>query len=167
MGISLNSNDAFTITDGNGNVRFAIGDKMPHIIGNITGTLEIPKIFKDGVNPDSQNIDREDILATYGELNGIYSNDSADSFIMPFYSISGGYSDTGGKIVSGTGTTVIRRIEQATSKEYLGSSLLDWVEKNGELTLICSQHLARSGYANIIGDDSVYLSFRIYYGRFK
>ena len=39
MGISLNKNNAFTITDDLGNTKFSLNSKMPHIIHEITGNV--------------------------------------------------------------------------------------------------------------------------------
>ena len=166
MGISLNTSNAFTITDSLGNTKFSLDYRMPHIIHNISSTyIEIPKMFKPGVNSDTQNIDRVDEIAVLANTH-ITSN-LQDSMILPFFKISGGYADTNSKIVSGTGSVVLRRIVQATSRELLGTSILNIVQENDQLKLVCNQQLDRSGFANYNGDDEIYISYRIYYVRFR
>ena len=93
--------------------------------------------------------------------------DEHPSMIIPFFKISGGYADTNSLIVSGTGSVVVRKIVQATSRELLGTSIINVVQENGQLKLVCNQQLDRSGFANYTGDDSVYISYRIHYGRFR
>lgn len=166
MGISLNTSNAFTITDSLGNTKFSLDYRMPHIIHNISSTyIEIPKMFTPGVNPDTQNIDRVDEIAILA--NTYISSNLQDSIILPFFKISGGYADTNSKIVSGTGSVVLRKIVQATSRELLGTSILNIVQENDQLKLVCNQQLDRSGFANYNGDDEIYISYRIYYGRFR
>jgi hypothetical protein len=163
MGISLNKDNLFTITNGVGDIKFSLENRMPHIIHDISGTVEVPRILVE--NPDYQTVERIEELVV---LANTYINSSVeDSFILPFYSISGGYLDTASKQISGIGSTMIRQVRQATTKEFLGSSILDIIQEDGMLKLMCSHHLDRSGFANIEGDDVVYLSYRIYYGRFK
>ena len=164
MSIVLEKNN-FTITDNKGVVKFSLNNRMPHIINDISGTIEIPRVFKTGVPLNTQSIDREDLVTTIS--NSYISVNVEDSFILPFYKITGGYSDTNNLIVSGTGSVLLRRIVQATTREYLGGSILNLIQENQELKLICNQHLDRSGYTNIEGDDVVNVSYRIYYGRFK
>ena len=146
MSIVLEKNN-FTITDSAGAVKFSLNNRMPHIIGDISGTVEIPQVFKTGVPLNTQSIDREDLVTTIS--NSYISVNVEDSFILPFYKITGGYSDTNNLIVSGTGSVLLRRIVQATTREYLGGSILNLVQENQELKLVCNQHLDRSGYTNI------------------
>jgi hypothetical protein len=164
MGISLNKNDAFTITDRNGNTKFSLDKRMPHIIGDFSGTVYVPQIYTTGVPYTTAIIDRTDEIVT---LSNSYITNDDDSFILPFYSISGGVSDTSGKIISGIGSTLVRKIIQPTTKDFLGSSILDIVIDNGELKIVCNQHIDKTGFSNIDGDIPVTISYRIYYGRFK
>jgi hypothetical protein len=99
--------------------------------------------------------------------NSYIATSFQDSFILPFYKITGGFSDTESYIVSGTGSTIVRKIFQPTTREFLGSSIIDIVQENGELKIVCNQQLDRTGYSNIDGDSVVALSYKIYYGRFN
>jgi len=164
MGISLNKNDAFTITDRNGNTKFSLDKRMPHIIGDFSGSTYVTQIYTEDVPYTTTIIDRTDVIAT---LSSSYITNNDDSFILPFYNISGGFADTNNKIVSGIGSTLVRKIIQPTTKEFLGSSILDIVIDDGTLKIVCNQHLDKTGFTNIDGDVSVYISYRIYYGRFK
>ena len=99
--------------------------------------------------------------------NTYIASNIQDSIIIPFFKISGGYADTNSLIVNGTGSVVLRKIVQATTSELLGTSILNIIQENGELKLVCNQQLDRSGFANYNGDDEIYISYRIYYGRFR
>jgi len=163
MGISLNKNDAFTIKDQLGNTKFSLDKRMPHIFGEFSGTVSIPKIY-DLAPFTTTKIDRIDIITI---LSSSYITNYNDSFILPFYNISGGVSDTNSKIVSGAGSTIVRKFFQPSSREFLGSSILDVIIEDGSLKLICNQHLDKTGFTNIDGDVDITLSYKIYYGRFK
>ena len=165
MGISLYKNDAFTITDRYGNTKFSLTNRMPHIFGDFSGTVAIPKIYiQDEVDFNTAIINRTDEIAI---LTDEYTASYENSFILPFYNITGGVSDTGGKIVSGAGSTIIRKIFQPTTREFLGSSILDVVLEDDKLKIVCNQHIDKTGFSNIDGDVEVSISYRIYYGRFK
>jgi len=163
MGISLNKDDTFTIKDGLGNTKFSLDKRMPHIFGEFSGTVSIPKIYD--LEPASTSIiNRIDIITT---LSSSYISNYDDSFILPFYNITGGIADTNSKIVCGIGSTIIRKFFQPSSREFLGSSILDVIIEDGSLKLICNQHLDKTGFTNIDGDVAITLSYKIYYGRFK
>ena len=163
MGISLNKNNAFTVTDAYGNTKFSLDKRMPHIIHTFSGVVDIPKIY--GNDFSLTTIDRVDTVVTLS--NSYIATSFQDSFILPFYKITGGFSDTESYIVSGTGSTIVRKIFQPTTREFLGSSIIDIVQENGELKIVCNQQLDRTGYSNIDGDSVVTLSYKIYYGRFN
>jgi hypothetical protein len=91
---------------------------------------------------------------------------TASSF-LDSVNISGGVSDTNSKIVSGAGSTIVRKFFQPSSREFLGSSILDVIIEDDSLKLICNQHLDKTGFTNIDGDVDITLSYKIYYGRFK
>lgn len=165
MGISLYPNNAFTITDKFGNTKFSLDKRMPHIISEFSGTASIPKIYKDGVDYNTIVINRVDDIVTLSDT--YISSNYEDSLILPFYKITGGVSDTNNKIVSGIGSTIVRKIFQPSTKEFLGSSILDIVQENGSLKIVCNQSLDKSGFSNIDGDIEVSISYKIYYGRFR
>jgi hypothetical protein len=163
MGISLNKNNAFTVTDAHGNTKFSLDKRMPHIIHTFSGVVNVPTIYNTDYSLTT--IDRVDTVVTLS--NSYIATSFQDSFILPFYKITGGFSDTESYIVSGTGSTIVRKIFQPTTREFLGSSIIDIVQENGELKIVCNQQLDRTGYSNIDGDSVVSLSYKIYYGRFN
>lgn len=165
MGISLNKNNAFTITDSFGNIKFSLDKRLPHIIGEFSGTASIPKIYKDGVDFNTIVINRVDDVAIIS--NTYVSSNYEDSLILPFYKITGGVADTDNKIINGVGSTIVRKIFQPSTREFLGSSILDIVQDNGILKIVCNQSLDKSGFSNIDGDTDVSISYKIYYGRFR
>ena len=108
MGISFNQNNAFTITDRFGDTKFSLDKRMPHIFAEFSGIVSVPKIYKSGVDINTIVINRTDDVVTLS--NSYISVNYEDSLILPFYKITGGVSDTNNKIVSGTGSTIIRKI---------------------------------------------------------
>jgi len=165
MGISLNQNNAFTVTDAYGNTKFSLDKRFPHIIHELSGTVSVPKIYAPDVDYSTTVIDRIDTVRILS--NTYISSTIEENFILPFFKITGGVSDTESYIVSGTGSTIVRKIFQPTTREFLGSSIIDIVQENGELKIVCNQQLDRTGYSNIDGDSVVALSYKIYYGRFN
>jgi hypothetical protein len=165
MGIVLNKNNLFTITDNKGNTKFSLDKQMPHILHDISGTIDIPKIYDIGVDTTTIIINRTDDLVTLS--NSYISSNIQDSFILPFFKITGGAADTDNKVISGIGSVIVRKIYQPSTKEFLGSSILNTVIENNTLKLVCNQHIDKTGFVNIEGDTDVSISYRIYYGRFK
>lgn len=165
MGISFNPNNAFTITDRFGNTKFSLDKRMPHIFAEFSGIVSVPKIYKSGVDINTIVINRTDDVVTLS--NSYVSINYEDSLILPFYKITGGVSDTNNKIVSGAGSTIVRKIFQPSTREFLGSSILDIVQENGILKMVCNQSLDKAGFSNINGDVDVSISYKIYYGRFR
>ena len=162
MGISLNKNNAFTITDDLGNTKFSLSSKMPHIIHEITGNISVPTF---SLTIGQQTLSRVDTLVTLA--NTYISSDNANNFIFPLIKISGGSADTGGKVLPALGSTVLRRITEQSTGSLLGTSILDCIEEQGNLNFICTNKFDRgvSGFA--IGDDTITISYRVYYGRFN
>jgi hypothetical protein len=164
MGISLNQNDSFTIKDSAGNIKFSLDRRMPHMIHDITGTVTVPLIYTPEVDYNTQVIERTDELVVLA--NTYITNNVEDSFILPFYSITGGFADTGGKITPGSPSILIRKILQPTTKDFLGSTILEIIQENNLLKLVSRNNIDKTGFKNIDGDVSVTVSYRIYYGRF-
>jgi hypothetical protein len=162
MGISLNKNNDFIITDDLGNTKFSLNSKMPHIIYEITGNVTVPTL---SLTIGQQTLSRIDNLVTLA--NTYISSDNANNFIFPLLKISGGAADSGGKVLPALGSTVLRRVTEQSTGSLLGTSVLDCVVNQENLNLICTNNFDRgvSGFA--IGDDSVTISYRIYYGRFN
>jgi hypothetical protein len=162
MGISLNKNNAFTITDDLGNTKFSLNSKMPHIIHEITGNVVIPTL---SLTVGQQTLSRIDTLVTLA--NTYISSDNANNFIFPLIKISGGIADTGSKILPSLGSTVLRRITEQSTGTLLGTSILDCIEDQGSLNFICTNNFDRGTSGFAIGDDAVTISYRVYYGRFN
>ncbi len=160
----LNPN-AFTITDAYGNIKFSLDKRFSHIIHEFSGTVSVPKIYAPDVNYSTTVIDRADTVITLS--NTYISSALEDSFILPFFKITGGVSDTDNKIVSGAGSTIVRKIYQPTTREFLGSSIVDIIQEDGLLKMICNQQLDKTGSLNVDGDVEVSISYKIYYGRFN
>lgn len=165
MGIVLDKNNAFTITDNKGNTKFSLDKQMPHMLHDIFGTIIIPKIYDIGVDITTPIINRTDELVILS--NSYISSNIQDSFILPFFKITGGASDTDNKVISGMGSVIVRKIYQPSTKEFLGSSILNIIIEDNILKLVCNQHIDKTGFVNIEGDTDVSISYRIYYGRFK
>ena len=162
MGISLNKNNYFTITDNLGNTKFSLNSKMPHIIHEITGNVSIPTM---SLTIGQQTLERIDDVVTLA--NTYISTDNANIFIFPLIKISGGIADTGGKVLPSLGSTVLRRITEQSTGTLLGSSILDCIQENGILKFICTNSFDRQTSGFAIGDEVITISYRVYYGRFN
>ena len=162
MGISLNKNNAFTITDDLGNTKFSLNSKMPHIIHEVTGNVSIPTM---SLTVGQQTLERIDDVITLA--NTYISTDNANNFIFPLIKISGGIADTGSKVLPSLGSTVLRRITEQSTGTLLGTSILDCVEDQGSLNFICTNNFDRGTSGFAIGDDAISISYRVYYGRFN
>jgi hypothetical protein len=162
MGISLNKNNAFTITDSLGNTKFSLNSKMPHIIYEVTGNVGIPAM---SLLVGQQTLSRVDTLVTLA--NTYISSDNANNFIFPLIKISGGVADTNGKVLPALGSTVLRVIKDQTTNSILGTSVLDCIQDQGSLKLICTNNFDRGTSGFAVGDDAVSISYRVYYGRFN
>ena len=165
MGIVLDKNNAFTITDNKGNTKFSLDKQMPHMLHDISGTIIIPKIYDIGVDITTPIINRTDELVILS--NSYVSSNIQDSFILPFFKITGGASDTDNKVISGMGSVIVRKIYQPSTREFLGSSIVDIIQEEGLLKMVCNQQLDKTGSLNVDGDVEVSISYKIYYGRFN
>ena len=165
MGISFNKNDVFTVKNAAGETKFSLNKQMPHIIQEFFGTVSIPTVLNPGITSRYAIVNRIDEVANLTNVN--LSINKEDSFIMPFYKIDAGEAFTSNLIMSGAGSVLVRRLTQPTSGEYLGASILNIVQDQGNLKIVCNQHIDKSGYATISGDVAITLSYRVYYGRFK
>lgn len=165
MGISFNKNDVFTVKNAAGETKFSLNKQMPHIIHEFYGTASIPTVLNPSITSRYAIVNRIDEVANLTNVN--LSINKEDSFIMPFYKIDAGEAFTSNLIMSGAGSVLVRRLTQPTSGEYLGASILNIVQDQGNLKIVCNQHIDKSGYATISGDVAITLSYRVYYGRFK
>ena len=162
MGISFNKNNAFTITDSDQNIKFSLNSKMPHIIHEVTGNVAVPGM---SLLVGQQTLSRVDTLVTLA--NTYISADNANNFIFPLLKISGGVADTGGKVLPALGSTMLRVIKDQTTNSILGTSVLDCIQDQGSLKLICTNNFDRGTSGFAVGDDGITISYRVYYGRFN
>jgi hypothetical protein len=162
MGISFNKNNAFTITDNLGNTKFSLDSKMPHILQEITGNITVPLM---GLTVGQQTLSRINILDTLVDTN--VTTDTANNFIFPLLKITGGISDTGGKVLPALGSTILRIIKEQSTNSVLGSSILDCIQDQGTIRFICTNNFDRGTSGFAIGDDIVTITYRVYYGRFN
>ena len=162
MGISLNKNSAFTITDNLGSTKFSLNIKSLPETSVDTGNVIIPTL---SLTVGQQTLSRIDTLVTLA--NTYISSDNANNFIFPLIKISGGIADTGSKVLPSLGSTVLRRIIEQSTGTLLGTSILDCVEDQGSLNFICTNNFDRGTSGFAIGDDGITISYRVYYGRFN
>ena len=92
---------------------------------------------------------------------------NSNNFIFPLIKITGGVGDTGGKVLPALGSTVLRIIKDQATNSVLGTSVLDCIQDEGRLKLICTNNFDRGTSGFAIGDDAVTISYRVYYGRFN
>lgn len=160
MGLNLNQED-FTITDSVGNIKFSTERKMPTIISDISGIISLDTVVKDGDTSSIINRKDEYILST----NPLINKD--DYIIIPFFKINGGVSDTENTVIAGGGSLLLRVIRQPSTGIYLGSSIMSVEVEEDQLKIVVNNSLDKTGFKNIIGDDIVNVSYRVYYGRFS
>jgi len=160
MGLNINA-DGFSVTNSKGDIKFLLDRQMPHILINQKGNVTLGTLFAG--NPSATSIDRTDeyTLVTDSKIK------DTDYFLLPFFKISGGYSDTAGYTIGGIGSTLIRYIKQPGSGELLGTSILTPEVQDGVIKLVLRHTFNRAGYANVEGDIPVSLTYKIYYGRFS
>lgn len=163
MGIDLNSSK-YTIKDRTGQVKFSTDFRMPHILYDVPGTISVPKIL--ALDPVADYVERteETILITNQLIN------NSNYFLMPYYRINGGPSDTGSSVICGGGSVVLRVIRQPSTGEFLGSSLLTAIVESNTIKLVVKHAFDRRSLIsskNITGDDIINVGYRIYYGRFE
>jgi len=159
MGVTLEPGN-FTIKDSLGNIKFSLDRRMPHIIYDLPGTLNVPTIL--GSTPSAAKIERTDEIILIN--NSLINTD--DYFLLPFMTVTGGYASSNNYVVNATGTTVLRIIKQPSTGLYLGSSLLTFVAEESTLKIKIKHSFDRKGFTNILGDDSISISYRVLYGRF-
>jgi hypothetical protein len=164
MGISLTKTDPFTIKDDKGNTRFSLNGRMPHIIHNLSGNVTIPTVLINQFTGE-EIVNRTDVLAIIA--NTYISSDSANNFILPLVSITGGIANTNSKIMPAIGSTLLRKIQGEFSSEFIGGTILDFIADDGNLKIVCNQFFNRTSNPTVIGDDTISISYRVYYGRFN
>lgn len=170
MGILFQS-DRFEITDASKNIKFSTTRKMPHLLYEATGTYTVPLVKTGGFSYVEREDDQK--ILTNSNIN------TNDPFTIGFFKITGGPADTGDKVATGGGSILLRVLRRKNTAEFLGSSILNIKVGQGQLLLSVSQNLDRRenvvGVSNILtirdedvlGDDVITVSYRVYYGRFQ
>ena len=151
----------FNIKDNEDNIKFSLDRRLPKVLYNLTGILSIPTIL--GASPKADFIEREDEFVL---INNQLITDQ-NYLAIPFFKINGGVADTGTKIISGIGSTIIREIRQPGTSLLLGTSILDTAVENNTLKIKVKNSFNRQGYTNITGDSDISISYRVYYARFS
>jgi hypothetical protein len=148
------------IKDNLGHTKFSLDKRMSPILYNVTGVIEVPPVLLD---PTSKYVDRTDefVLVNNALIN------TNDYFILPFYTISGGVSESLNTVTSGVGSIQLREIIQPSTGIYLGSTVMTTIAEDGVLKIVCKHSLDKQFYVNVSGDSVVFVAYRIYYGRFK
>lgn len=150
-----------TFKNTKGETKFSLEKRFPHILYNISGLYGLDLVLKD--NPRADFVERTD--ETILISNPLINNENY--FLLPFFKINGGLADTGSKVIPAIGSTLLREIRQPSSEILLGTTILTPIVEPGVLKLQVKHSFNRQGYTNIIGDDVVNISYRIYYGRFS
>jgi hypothetical protein len=133
---------------------------MPVFLEDIIGFYDVRNVVEAGNSDNIINRKDEFVLTT----NPIINKD--DYIVFPFFKIYGGVSDTQNNVITGGGSIVLRVIRQPSTGLYLGSSILSVEVEEDKLKIIVNHAMDKTGYKNIIGDDTIKISYRIYYGRF-
>ena len=200
MGLVIQS-DNVTIKDGSGNTRFTTDRRMPHLLFSYSGSIAVPNargtcefsafpgvfdgspfVMRGAFTCDDT---RDFLIATDARIT------SADAFVMPFFSVSGGDIDTAGGSITGSGSSIVRLLVD-TSGYFVGAMVLSPVVIGNSLILRVkttaysgsevsnypyvddnfpgldeagSLDLSQYHYTELSGTSST-IGYRIYYGRF-
>lgn len=162
MGINLNKQD-FVFTDSSKNTKFSLDRRMAHILFEEDGEFTVEKTILDG-SVDYVNRQQEIIVLE----NELINNE--DYLVVPNFVISGGISDTEDRIISGGASIILRILRKQSDSRFLGSTVLSTIVENNRIKLVVDHNLDRTEEVNfktVIGDDSVTVKYKIYYGRFR
>jgi hypothetical protein len=116
MGLLIENNQIL-LTDASGNARFSTAKRMPHLILPATGTINVPNCrgssrYVAGVGYAGEP------YATWSGTDVNYTQDflvlndpkisEPNSFVIPFFKIVNGMNDTGGAVLTGSGSVILR-----------------------------------------------------------
>jgi hypothetical protein len=186
MGLKLQSN-LLQLTDGSNNVKFTTAYRMPHILGQVNGTIVVPDVpcsatsaydYEYGSTyygaPYSAETSTNNVLAIVPSMVG------GEVFSQAFFTISAGDAATGDASIVGNGSTLLR-IFRDSSGYFVGSMILtcgpapeapDYIVAQVRTTFNGNDF---SGYTPIIdssngtgtlGGSGLIITYRVYYGRF-
>lgn len=185
MGLTLQSN-RLQLTDGSNNVKFTTDYRMPHILGQVNGTIVVPDVpltstYTDGGEygyyygaPYYADNTTNNVLAIIPSMAG------GEVFSQAFFTISAGDAATDGASIVGNGTTLLRVFRDSTGA-FVGSMILTCGPAPGQSDYIVAQVRSTaaandfSGYSPIIdgstgtgtlGGSGLIITYRVYYGRF-
>lgn len=186
MGLRLQSN-LLQLTDGSNNVKFTTAYRMPHILGQLNGTIvvsDVPCNATANYDPESGGTyftgpytgetTTNHVLAIVPSMSG------GEVFSQSFFTISAGDAQTDGASIVGNGSTLLR-IFRDNGGQFVGSMILTCGPAPGTSDYIVAQVRTTfsgndfSGYSPIIdgatgtgtlGGSGLIITYRVYYGRF-
>jgi len=177
MGLRLQSN-LLQLTDGSNNVKFTTAYRMPHILGQVNGSIFVPDV------PCFEGSDYGPAYITETSTNNVLaivpSMVGGEVFSQAFFTISAGDAATGDASIVGNGSTLLR-VFRDSSGYFVGSMILtcgpapeapDYIVAQVRTTFNANDF---SGYSPIIdpnngtgtlGGSGLIITYRVYYGRF-
>lgn len=183
MGLTL-QNNLLQLTDGSNNVKFTTSYRMPHLLGQASGTIVVPDVpctaspyydeYGSGWGaPYTAENSANNVLAIVPSMIG------GEVFSQAFFTISAGDAATDNASIVGNGTTLLR-VFRDSSGQFVGSMLLTCGPAPEAPDHIVAQVRTTfngndfSGYTPIIGGDGtgtlggsgLIITYRVYFGRF-
>ena len=186
MGLRLQSN-LLELTDAGNNIKFTTLHRMPHILGQVNGTIVVSDILCVAVglyydengnsywsNPYACEVSTNHVLAVVPAMR------EGEVFSQSFFVISAGDNASGGASIVGNGSTLLR-IFRNSGGEYAGSMILTCgpaPESSDYIVLQIKSAFSANdflGYTPIIsagqqvgtlGGSGLIINYRVYYGRF-
>lgn len=170
MGMLI-QNDKVVLTDVGGNVKFTTDNRMPHLLGSVSGTVSASDIlfnYSSGLGANVAEYEQNFDVATVSQLS------SGETFLSPFFTISDGDIATGGMSLVGAGSSILR-VFQDDSSYYAGSMILTPLITNTGAVRINVRSALRfastlqnySLSSGVILGTGLTISYKIYYGRFQ
>lgn len=185
MGMLI-QNNLLQLTDGSNNVKFTTAYRMPHILGQLSGTINVPNMplnATEDIDNNGSPIFTFPYLAdntTNTILADIPSMSSGEVFSQAFFTISAGEAYAGGASITGNGSTLLR-VFRDSQGAFVGSIILTCGPAPGQSNYIVAQVRSTaqtntfSGYTpnvnvytgigTLLG-SSLTINYRVYYGRF-
>lgn len=191
MGMLI-QNNLLQLTDGSNNVKFTTAHRMPHILGQISGIINVPNMpisltqYID-TNPDSSNYGFhyfDTPFLTDNTTNHYIAYDPSmaggEVFSQAFFTISAGDAHAGGASITGNGSTLLRVFRESQGA-FCGSIIVTCGPAPGASELIVLQvrsaahaidfsgytpsYAGNTGIGVLLG-SGLTINYRVYYGRF-
>lgn len=194
MGLLIQNNQII-LSDAAGNQRFTTEKRMPHLMLPASGTINVANCQGISTYVQGQGYAGE----PYASWSGTQVNftqdfvvlnhpsiQSENSFILPFYQITGGMVDTGGGAVTGSGSIMLRIFVDGVGY-YRGVSVLTPIVSGNSVILRIKTTISDSagtlvdhtpiplGGNLVVGqpapvqlaNSNYTIGYRLYYGRFS